>query len=107
MANGRQHPAAKRKRKNAPSTLGMPTLTHPITSAPATGAAAASRHDSVDLLRGLVMVVMALDHVRDYFHFGALHGADPTDLAHSTPAIFLTRFITHYCAPIFSFLAGT
>ena len=53
------------------------------------------------------MVVMALDHTRDFFHFGELHGVDPTDLARTTPWLFFTRFITHYCAPIFSFLAGT
>lgn len=53
------------------------------------------------------MVVMALDHVRDYFHFSSLQGIDPLDLDHSTAPIFLTRWITHFCAPIFSFLAGT
>jgi uncharacterized membrane protein len=61
------------------------------------------RVDHVDLLRGLVMVIMVLDHVRAYFsgaHF------DPTDLARTTPALFATRWITHYCAPIFVFLAG-
>lgn len=66
-----------------------------------------ARLDSVDLLRGLIMIVMALDHTRDFFHFGAIHGADPLDLRTTTPAIFLTRWITHFCAPIFSFLAGT
>jgi uncharacterized membrane protein len=64
------------------------------------------RLDSIDLLRGLIMVVMALDHVRDYFHFSAVQGVDPLDLTHTTPAIFLTRFVTHFCAPNFSFLAG-
>ena len=71
------------------------------------GTPAPARLDSVDLLRGLVMVVMALDHTRDYFHFGAIQGVTPEDLARTTPAIFFTRWITHYCAPLFSFLAGT
>ncbi len=62
------------------------------------------RLDSVDLLRGLAMVVMALDHVRDYFTH---YPYPPEDLAHTTPGLFLTRWVTHFCAPIFVFLAGT
>lgn len=60
----------------------------------------------IDIVRGLAMVVMALDHVRDLFHAPSLVSS-PTDLATTTPAIFLTRFVTHFCAPIFVFLAGT
>jgi uncharacterized membrane protein len=60
---------------------------------------------AVDLLRGIVMMIMLLDHTRDYIHAGALQ-SDPTDPATTTVAIFFTRWITHYCAPIFVFLSG-
>jgi uncharacterized membrane protein len=74
---------------------------------PATSAVAPRpRIDSIDLLRGIVMVIMVLDHTRDFAFAGTLH-LDPTNLAQTTPAIFFTRWITHYCAPIFVLLAGT
>jgi uncharacterized membrane protein len=64
------------------------------------------RIESIDLLRGSVMIIMALDHVRDYIGYGSFL-SDPTNLETTTPMLFLTRLITHFCAPIFIFLAGT
>jgi uncharacterized membrane protein len=63
-----------------------------------------ARLDSIDLLRGLVIVLMTLDHVKGNF---ARLPFDPLDLTQTTPAYFLTRWITHLCAPVFVFLAGT
>lgn len=66
---------------------------------------ASYRIESIDLLRGLIMIIMAIDHVRDYFHAAAFTD-DPLNLQTTTPLLFFTRLITHYCAPLFMFLSG-
>lgn len=70
------------------------------------------RINSIDVYRGIIMIVMALDHVRDYFYKVIIDNAStvaagPTDLATTTPQLFITRWVTHFCAPAFIFLAGT
>ena len=70
-----------------------------------------NRIQSIDILRGLVMVIMALDHVRDFLYNAKLGKAadaamDPTNMQTTFPLLFFTRWITHFCAPIFVFLAG-
>ena len=65
-----------------------------------------NRIEILDFIRGMVMIIMALDHVRMYFAFGTWY-AEPTNLATTTPLLFFTRWITHFCAPVFFFLAGT
>jgi uncharacterized membrane protein len=61
------------------------------------------RINSIDIVRGLIMVIMTLDHSRDFLHFA---GNPPLDLRSTTPLLFFTRWITHFCAPTFVFLGG-
>jgi uncharacterized membrane protein len=72
---------------------------------PNLGSLEKTRVTSVDALRGLVMIIMALDHTREFFHSGAM-SFSPEDLARTTPVLFFTRWITHICAPVFMFTAG-
>src|SRR3954447_20614723 len=63
------------------------------------------RLQSIDIVRGIIMIVMALDHTRDLIHITSVT-QQPTDLQTTTTALFLTRWITHFCAPAFVFLSG-
>lgn len=80
--------------------------TPPATPAPIGGPKVPGfgRVDSIDILRGLVMVIMALDHTRDFFSHLRF---EPENLAQTYYALFFTRWVTHFCAPLFFFLAGT
>jgi uncharacterized membrane protein len=83
----------------------MQTATAPLTS-PQSVNIGSYRLNSIDFLRGLVMIIMALDHTRDFIHIGA-NTDNPLNLETTTPALFFTRWITHFCAPVFVFLSGT
>jgi uncharacterized membrane protein len=82
----------------------MTTATAPVTSKTALAEPGPKqRIASIDILRGLVMLIMAIDHCRDFFSY---HHPEPTNLATTTALLFFTRWITHFCAPAFVFLSG-
>lgn len=91
----------KPTRSYAANAATVDMLPADVTASARPGDAARVRIGSIDLLRGLVMVLMALDHTRDFVAGSGMNPRDVTD-----PALFLTRWITHYCAPVFIFLAG-
>ncbi|HEV2401964.1 MAG TPA: heparan-alpha-glucosaminide N-acetyltransferase domain-containing protein [Candidatus Sulfotelmatobacter sp.] len=81
----------------------MSSLAQPVAASSATGVKR-PRIESVDIVRGVVMILMALDHTREFF---GNPSANPTDLESTTVALFFTRWITHFCAPTFFLLTGT
>lgn len=99
---------ARTETAGAPSprdTASHGSATENAAAADRPGGSLSARVVSVDLLRGLVMVLMAIDHTRDYVHAAAM-AFPPEDLTRTTAAIFFTRWITHVCAPVFMFTAG-
>src|ERR1700728_3584867 len=79
----------------------MPAIAEPASAAAVTKRV---RIESIDVVRGVIMILMALDHTRDFF---GNSGVNPTDPVQTTIPLFFTRWITHFCAPVFFLLTGT
>jgi uncharacterized membrane protein len=78
--------------------------TNPVSAVTEVAPSKRVRIESIDVVRGVIMILMALDHTRDFF---GNSGLNPTDPATTTIALFFTRWITHFCAPVFFLLTGT
>lgn len=87
----------------SPALTGHPQIQDNVAPGLTLSSAKISRSDSIDFVRGLVMVLMTLDHTRDFFSNGTF---SPTDLDKTNLGFFFTRWITHFCAPVFVLLAG-
>ena len=72
---------------------------------PTVSRAVRSRIQSINALRGLIMIIMAIDHTREFIHAGA-QTFSPEDLSRTTAILFFTQWVTHICAPVFMFTAG-
>src|SRR5438552_13603531 len=79
-------------------------MTSPMPAITETATIKRVRIESIDVVRGVIMILMALDHVRDFF---GNSGLNPTNPATTTISLFFTRWITHFCAPVFFLLTGT
>lgn len=86
------------------SVVAHPTVPVSPIALPASHAPLRQRVDAVDVVRGIIMILMALDHTRDFFGNASV---SPTNLATTTVALFFTRWVTHFCAPTFFLLTGT
>jgi uncharacterized membrane protein len=82
----------------------MSAMAQPVIESAAVTAPKRPRIESIDVVRGVIIIIMAIDHVRDYFGYP---GVNPTNPATTTYALFFTRWITHFCAPVFFLLTGT
>ncbi len=84
----------------------LPSLAPLSAERPQTASATSNRArlEAIDVVRGVIMIIMALDHTRDFF---GIPGQNPTDLANATAGLFLTRWVTYFCAPVFFLLTGT